>query len=72
MYESIINFSYYNLYGGMMRGNYYISTTLHFLYFHLTITRRTRIMYKHNFKCIKPALCTPYYITLDRLPVLRT
>ena len=47
-----------------MRGNYYINITLHCLYFHLTITIRTGIMYQHNSKyiCIKTALCTPYYI----------
>ena len=50
MYEIIINFTYYNLYGGMMRGNYYIDITLHFLYFHLTITMRAGITYKHNYK----------------------
>ena len=52
MYESIINFTYYNynLYGGMMRGNYYINITLHFLYFHITITMITGIMYQHNYK----------------------
>ena len=44
-YESIINCTYYNLYGGMMRGNYY-NITLHFLYVHLTIT--TGIMYEHD------------------------
>ena len=26
MYESIIDFTYYNLYGGMMRGNYYYTS----------------------------------------------
>ena len=52
MYESIINFTYYNynLYGGMMRGNYYINITLHFLYFHITITMIIGIMYQHNYK----------------------
>ena len=60
---SIINFNYYNLFGGMMRGNYYINITLHFLYFHLTIIMLTGIMYQHNYNvCIKTALCTPYYI----------
>ena len=61
-YESIINVTYYNLNGGMMRENYFINITLQFLYFHLTIT--TGIMYQHNYKyiCIKPALCTTYYI----------
>ena len=34
---SIINFTYYNLYGDMMRGKYYINITLHFLYFKLLI-----------------------------------
>ena len=65
MYESILNFTYYNLYGGMMRGNYYINITLHFLYFQITITMSTGIMYQHDYKyklCIKTALCTPYYI----------
>ena len=50
MYESIINFTYYNLNGDMMQGNYYINITHHFLIFHLTITRRTGIMYQHNSK----------------------
>ena len=35
-YGSIINLTYYNLYGGIRR-KYYIYFTLHFLYFHLTI-----------------------------------
>ena len=34
----------------MMWGNYYINITLHFLYFYLTITMRTGIMYQHNDK----------------------
>ena len=50
MYESIINCIYYNLYGCMMRGNYYINITLHFLYFHITIIMTTCIMYQHNYK----------------------
>ena len=37
MYVSIINFTHYNLYGGMMREKYYINITLHFLYFHLSM-----------------------------------
>ena len=37
MYVTIINFTYYTLYGSMMRGNYYITITLHLLYFHITI-----------------------------------
>ena len=47
-----------------MRGNYYINITLHLLYFHLTITMRTGIMYRIIINiCIKAAyvLCTPYY-----------
>ena len=48
MYENIINFIYYNLYGCMMRGNYYINITLHFLYFHINIIMSTCIMYQHN------------------------
>ena len=67
MYESIINFTYYNLYGGMMRGIYYFNITLHFLYFHLTITMSTGIMYTSIIinTCIKTVyvvVCTPYYI----------
>ena len=63
MYESIINFTYYNIYVGIMRGNYYFNITLHFLYFHITITMRTGIMYSIIINiCIKTALCTPYYI----------
>ena len=45
MYESIIHFIYYNLYGCMMRGNYYINITLHFLYFHITIMMSRPYMY---------------------------
>ena len=30
----IINLTYYNLYGNIMRGKYYISIALHFPYFH--------------------------------------
>ncbi len=32
--QCIINFTYYNLYGNIMRGKYYISIALHFPYFH--------------------------------------
>ena len=59
MFESIINFTYYNLYGGMMRGNYYIKIILRFLYFHITITMITCIMYHkymHQY-CIMYPLC---------------
>ena len=28
LYVSIINFTYYNIYGGMMRGKYYIDIAL--------------------------------------------
>ena len=35
-----------------MRGNYYITITLHFFYFHITITMNTGIMYQHNYKYI--------------------
>ena len=31
-----------------MRGNYYLNITLHFLYFHITITMRTGIMYRQD------------------------
>ena len=67
MYESIINFTYYNLYGGMMRGNYYINITLHFLYFHITITMITGIMYQHNSKYALILLYVPliiYYVVV--------
>ena len=30
----IINFTFYNLYGDILRGKYYISIALHFPYFH--------------------------------------
>ena len=50
-----------------MRGFYYINITLQFLYFRLTITMRTCIIYQHIYPIIiniyiKTALCTPYYI----------
>ena len=47
-----------------MRGNYYINITLHFLYFHITITMITGIMCTSIIIniCINTALCTPYYI----------
>ena len=34
----------------MLRGTYYINSTLHFIYFHLTITMRTGIVYHHDYK----------------------
>ncbi len=44
LYVSIIHFTYYNLYRGMMLGTYYNNITLRFLYLHSTIVS-TGIMY---------------------------
>ena len=56
MYVSIIKFTYSILYGGMMRGKYYINITLRVLHFHLTLYRYcTNIII---ITCIKPALFT--------------
>ena len=65
MYVSIINFTYYNLYGGMMRGNYYINITLHFLYFHSIIIVCLQVLCTNIIinVWIKPALCNTFYIS---------
>ena len=60
MYVRIINFTYYNYYGGMMRGKYYINITLRFLFFYLTIMS-TSIMYQHNYKYMHYA-CIMYHL----------
>ena len=66
VYVSIINYTYQNLYGGMMRGKYYINITLplfplnHHNYVYTTLLCVNIII--NN--CIKPALCTTYYIML--------
>ena len=61
MYVRIVNFTYYNLSGGMMRGKYYINITLRFLYFHPLCQQVSCTNIIINI-CIKPALCITYYI----------
>ena len=65
MYESIIDFTYYNLYGGMMRGNYYYTSLCLFPlnhYYRRRVYRYYVPAVLNNIIWIKTALCTHYYI----------